>query len=250
MISEKIRPQIVILAAGDQDEIFENAGFNSSRFLIDIQGLPLLYKIVKECELNYTNLVIVMDEEHDLRFELSKAIKIDTRIVSSFEILTVKRTYGSLASAMMAIDHLNETDPILFLPGDIFTGSSLSEFYNHCLNGKLDVGAMSTTSYEDRWAFVKTTNGIMPSQVRTKIAISDETLVGVYFFKSKAMFEKSFEFGLTKSGASKDNFHFSQILMPAIANQLEVQIFKVTEDKVLNLASPGDYRRYQSTRIS
>ena len=235
--------QVLILASGNLDDQFYSAGFESPKFLIKINNEPLFLHCARNLLVNSKSLKIAVHKDFYLNsIEVTKS---SNSLQNAIDFIPVPHTYGATCTALLSGERVEENKPVIIAPADILLEKEiLGSFLNDCLSRDSDVGLISTRGFDDRWSYLQFDSNSNLTRISPKIAISDIRAVGIYFYKDWKTFMKLGEYALINFANEKYPYQLSQTVVSATILGLKVTDYRINENQIVSLASPGDLRKY------
>jgi len=239
---------LVVLAAGNLEEVFNSAGLKSPKNLLIVDDRPLLSSTVLPLGKLASRIYLIIRRVEELEFQTSLKVQssLPTELVKKIECIQIESTGGSLVSSLLGVDSYSATGPLVFQSGDILISSKVNEFISESIRQNVDASILTTQSFEDRWSFVSSGEDGDLLGIYPKLAVSDQVAVGVYFFRDRDSFLKSATHSVLNSNLGETSHHFSRACMSASILGMKVKCIQIPTSDVRFLASPGDYLRYLS----
>jgi len=178
----------VILPMAGRGTRFSNFGYTTPKPFIEINGKSMFLWALKSIEgLHITNLIIIVLEEHRIKYNLDSILKKDC--LYPYKIITLKNvTEGQLCTVMEAEKYINLEEDVLIISSDTLVISNIKDLI-HNKNQKID-GIISTMVSEmgNNWSFVKVDKNNNVIEVAEKNRISNNISTGLYYFKNTKSF--------------------------------------------------------------
>lgn len=218
----------IIVPIAGKSHFFDAKKDGFPKPFIEICGKTMLELFIENYE-NITDkrLIFILKDDENRQFFLSDAIHSLTK--NSCEIITIKnQTSGMVCSTMLAVDFIDNDEPLLIVNMDqIFEcdlNAILKTLYDY------DAGVLTFSSVHPRWAYVKcdAQNFVMESfekQPKSKNAIA-----GFYFFKTGHTFMEA-----AKNIIRKDVNYEGQYFIASVLNELVLK-----NKKILNIPIPKE----------
>jgi len=234
---------IVIPMAGG-DELFQRHGYPYAKSVIEIDGRPLIehafdrLRIVKDAK-----FVFVIRKEDELRFYLRDMLRLlDPEAVV---IRAEGPTAGAACTAMLAVEHIAESEELLIANGDQILGFDLNEALRSFRDRDLDGGTVVFDSVHPRWSFVKTDGDGMVIEAAEKRPISRHATAGVYYFKEGRYFLDAAKSMMRKSASVNDAYFVCPCFNEMILAQRRVSTYEIDRADYISLATPQAIEEYE-----
>ena len=186
--------RIVVPMAG-RGKRFADRGFETPKPFIEIAGKPMfLWALDSLLAFEFSVLILVVLEEHEKEFEVSKLVKnylgreSVTQLggVPHFMVLTIPEvTEGQLCTVLAAKGWLDEEEDVLIAASDTYIRSSLARD----IQNRPDdcAGIISVIDLPgEQWSFAQTDENGRVVQVAEKQRISNYASTGLYYFSKGA----------------------------------------------------------------
>jgi NDP-sugar pyrophosphorylase family protein len=225
-------------------ERLAKAGFSKPKPLIEVAGVPMFIRALKFLKLLKVSfdLHLIIDSRKINSSEI-QVILDQYNIVGNIHTLN-KSTNGS-ADTVMKISHLlAKSDPILIVDCDIeFSSNGFFDYINDEVeNSRYDGCIAFFNSNEDKFSFAEiiTETGLV-SRVAEKEVISNNAIIGAYYFKDFLLFYQAF--GILKSQKLKegDEYFSSKVLGILVRQQNNIKAF---EGRMQNFGSFDDLKKF------
>lgn len=169
-----------MLAAGGS-RAYADAGFFFPKNLTEIAGRPLIeHAIVGLGELAKDHrLVVAVAADEDLRYHTGRVIRL---IEPTAEVVTVGDTSGAACTALIAIDHIPDDEPLLIVSGDAVIEADLAGIVEEFERRRLDAGVVVFEGVHPRWSYVRVDDQGFVIEAAEKRPISRLATAGVYWF--------------------------------------------------------------------
>ena len=198
--------KIIIPLAGPS-EMFQQAGYIYPKPLIEINGVPMIQLVIEQARDidEPCQFVFIIKEEDSIKFHLDNTLRL---LSASCEIVKLKRpTSGSLCSVLMAIDNINDDDSLIILNGDQLLDIEYHDVLNFWRSKNADAGLITFKSVHPRWSYARLENERVV-QTAEKNPISNNAMVGYYFFAHAATFFKA-AFRVIQNDVNFDGSYFT-----------------------------------------
>jgi dTDP-glucose pyrophosphorylase len=230
---------------------FKNVGINIPKPLIKANGVPLfvrsLYGITDVFNINDVKVTCIIQKKHNDEYNLSDSIK---REVPNANVVVLNNpTSGSVETCMSALPYISDTDAILIADCDLewhcynytsFIEMLLRTNYNTSIGGAL----LSFNSYDTRYSYALCDNDNSVIRTAEKSAISNNALVGAYYFNTVDDFCSSAEMLLKKNDLSDIKEYYTSLLYNfLISRGRKVQLFKT--DRLYSFGTPEELYNYE-----
>ena len=221
--------KIVISISGPGDVIKIN-GVDVLKHLVIINNEYFLEKFLKS--INITGqYIFIIQKKYDLIFDLQRILK---SIITDCEIIVLDEFKNGAALTLFELkDKLDLESPVLFLNSDFIIDWNSQNFINFIRNDKCDVCLVTYKSSLPKHSYCEL-NGDKIINVVEKEVISENALVGIYFWsKSKILFnsiEKLIYGKITKNNQYYLSLTFNQI----ITDNHTISNFTVNSIKILD----------------
>ncbi|EAH5676880.1 glycosyl transferase family 2 [Campylobacter upsaliensis] len=192
---------------------------------VEICGKTMLELFIENYAFVENKRFIFILKEEDVRsFHLDEAISVLTHHKAS--ILTTKNeTAGMLCSALLAVELIENDDPLLVVNSDqIFKfdlNAKLAEFENY------DAGVLSFESIHPRFAYVKCDERNLVLEAFEKRPMSKNAVAGFYYFKKGRFFVEAAKRTIRKDMSLNGKFFIAPLL-----NELILQNKKILNNKI------------------
>ena len=235
---------IIITMAG-MGSRFRKAGYEVPKFMIEVKGKTLfewsmesLTDLYKEQDLKC--IFVVRTEDAAREFILDKMRKFEVKNVEVVEIDAL--TDGQATSAMLARPYWNAEEEMVVYNIDTYveSGAIRSEDFRGdgfipCFNAP-----------GDHWSFVKLDEEGRAVEVREKQRISDNCTIGLYYFKSCALYERIYnEYYADESHMEKNEKFIAPLYNYMIEKGMDVRISVIPFEKVHVLGTPEEVRVFE-----
>lgn len=236
---------ILLLMAGPSDA-FREAGYAYPKNLIEINGLPLMQRVTdslaplhRQCN----QVISLVQEEEDSRYHTGEVLHL---LIPSAIVLHVQApTKGAACTALLAIEHINNKEPLLIVNGDQIVVADLVEIVNNFKQRKLDGGIVVFDAVHPRWSYVKCNDEGFVVEAAEKRPISNLATAGLYYFAQGANFVSSVMNMIKKDAQVEGNFYVCPCYNEMILQQARIGISKIPRNCYFSLSHPQGVQAYE-----
>jgi len=232
------RLNIVIPASGHGSR-FAKAGYNLPKPLIEVDGMPMIYKVINNLPKD-AHFIFIVRKEHCEKWNFDKYLK---EIVKDCDIIKVSEvTEGAACSILLAKDFINNNTPLLLANSDQYLEWNPQEFIEECNKIGSD-GVISTFKSSDpKFSYAKLGNEKEVVKVAEKVVISDIATTGIYFWKKGCDFVKYAESMISKNLRFNNEFYTAPVFNEAILDGKEIKTINCKS--FWSLGTPEDLNVY------
>ncbi len=241
---------IIFLMAGN-DAPFKEAGYTFPKNLVEIDGAPLVKRVldgVASIRTDLVNVVCVVPKSENRRQHTGRMIQL---IVPSAHIVeTNSPTGGAACSALLAIQYIARNEPLIIANGDIVIHHPLADVLADFTARGLDAGVIAFRDVHPRWSFVKLGGDGLACELAEKRPISDMATTGFFWFSKGGDFVDAAEKMLLKDGHVDGVFFLAPVLNELILRNQKVGVHIVPKASYFSLKTPQDVRVYEDALVA
>ncbi len=237
MISNS-RATVVITMAG-MGQRFRNVGYKVPKYQIEAHDHSLFYWALTSLRSFYfpaSKFVFIVRAE-DCAQEFIR-YQCDKLSIKNFAVVELDHlTDGQATSAMYAKDFWDNDVPLVIYNIDTFVQPRAIGFPDFDADGWIPCFAGNG----DHWSFVKVNESGFAVDVQEKVRISPHATLGLYWFKSASIFEKSYkEYYLRSSEPLHKERYVAPLYNQMIKAGMKVTVSNVRNEDIYPLGTPEE----------
>lgn len=229
---------IVIPMAGAGSR-FEKAGYTFPKPLIDVNGKPMIQRVIENVNIN-AHYIFIVRKEHREKYNLDMMFKL---FVPSFDIIEVDHlTEGAACTVLLAKDLINNDEPLLSVDSDQIVEWNSNDFMYKMQEQKNDGCITTFTGTHPMWSFVKVNERGFVTETAEKNPISDKAAAGLYYWSKGRYFVQYAEQMIAKNLRVNNEFYVCPIYNQAVQDGKLITTYHI--DKRWSLGIPEDLNYY------
>ena len=236
----------IIIPISSTSRFFPSEEYYFPKPLVDIDGTPLILKVIKNIQKYLTpkKFVFIIPKSLETSFSLANILKLACN--SSVEIVErMEKTNGGLCSSLLAIDSISENHEILVLNMDDIIDFDLKEVIDSFRLNNSDGGLIGFEASHPRWCYLKHDSENLVKMCAEKKVISKIACAGFYYFKNKNLFIQSCMQTMLDGELINGTFYISSAINQLILKGKKVTFFKIPSSKYHSLYSPESIKEYE-----
>jgi dTDP-glucose pyrophosphorylase len=236
----------ILIPLAGSTVFFEGDDWQFPKPLIEINSVPMIQLLIEnlnQIDLD-KNFIFLLKDEDCTKFHLSEIIRLLTN--NKCTIIKIKgETKGALCSALLAIDHINNDDPLLISNGDQLFQNNLNQSISILFDQSVDGGCVVFESVHPRWSFVKVSNEMNIVEASEKRPISKNAIAGLYAFRRGQDFVEAAKEVIRKDSNINGTFYISSVINELILKDLKLTISRVDNKDYFTFYSPHKITEYE-----
>lgn|SRR3990167_1977964 len=228
------KPNILIPMAG-AGKRFAEAGYALPKPLIDINGKPMIQRVVESLNID-GNYIFLVQKEHFEHYHIYDTL--EKFCINSIIVTVDGITEGAACTALLAKKYINYNTPLIIANSDQLVYWNSSQFLAYANN--YDGCIPTFYSQDPKWSYAKLYNGFI-CEVAEKKPISEHATVGIYFFKQGKWFVKAAEQMIESNTRTNNEFYICPVYNEMVANNMKMTIYPVR--KMVGLGTPEDLEK-------
>ncbi len=179
-----MKPLQILMPMGGLGQRFRDAGFDTPKPLIDVNGIPMFKKALSAYN-HYQGekvYIFVIRKDTDDEYNLAQQIK---ELLPDAKIKVLDHnTQGAVETCLVAEDFIDPELPLVIMDCDISfdAGNYFSLIEEAISKNSYDGLLLSFDSQDPRYSFAETDSSNIVTRTAEKVAISNNALMGAYFF--------------------------------------------------------------------
>ncbi len=223
---------------------FAEAGYEKPKPFIDVNGLPMIARVMENLHYPQANYILIgrkehLEQEKELVGEISKKYK--ARFIG-----IDKLTEGTACTVLFARQFINNDAPLLIANSDQLVDISMEDYINDCLEKQMDGSILTFTDAErnPKWSFAKIDENGLVTEVQEKKAISEFATVGIYFFAKGSDFVNGAIDMIVNNDRVNNEFYSCPVYNYLIADDKKIIIYNIEASAMHGLGTPADLTAY------
>jgi dTDP-glucose pyrophosphorylase len=232
--------KILIPMAGEGSR-FAKEGYQFPKPLIDVNGKPMIQRVVENLDFNAEYIFLVRKEHLEKYSGLENTLKQITNNKCKIVIVD-KLTEGAACTALLAKDYINDEDDLLIANSDQIIEYE-QENFNYLRNlTVLDSIVFCFNAVHPKWSFVKTNARGFVTEVAEKNPISNIATCGIYWYRKGSDYVKYAEQMIQKNIRVNNEFYIAPVYNELINDNKTLIPFYV--HKMHGVGTPEDLNSY------
>ena len=235
---------VVVPMAGNGSR-FSQEGYVLPKPLIDVQGKPMIERVVENLNIDGRYIFIVRDA-HLEKYDLEPLLN---RIAPGCIIVpTQGLTEGAACSVLLAAEHIDNDTNLLIANSDQFLEWDSSSFLYESQNADGCISTFEQTDPNDKkWSYAALDDTGFVQRVAEKEVISTHANTGVYFWSRGSDFVKYAQQMIAKDIRTNGEFYIAPIYNEAIGDGKKIRINDCK--KMWGLGVPADLLNFLKNYI-
>ena len=230
--SDKMNVLIPMAGAGSR---FEQAGYTFPKPLIDVNGKPMIQRVVENINIDATHIFIVQKSHYE-KYSLQHTLNL---ISPGCKIVQVDGvTEGAACTTLLAKEYINNDNPLVLANSDQYVDWDSSQYMYSCMTDDIDGSILTFNSTHPKWSYAKTNDQDFVTEVAEKKPISKNATVGIYFWKKGKDYVECAESMINKNIRVNNEFYVCPVYNEAILKHAKIKTFHI--EKMWGLGTPED----------
>jgi dTDP-glucose pyrophosphorylase len=214
---------------------FEQAGYTFPKPLIDVNGKPMIQRVVENLNIDARHIFIVQKSHYE-KYSLQHTLNL---ISPNCEIVQVEgMTEGAACTTLLAKEFINNDEPLILANSDQYVEWESNQFMYSCMADDIDGSILTFRSTHPKWSYAKLNEEGFVTEVAEKKPISDNATVGIYFWKKGSDYVSCAESMVEKNIRVNNEFYVCPVYNEALLIGARVKTFNI--DKMWGLGTPED----------
>jgi NDP-sugar pyrophosphorylase family protein len=179
----------ILVPIAGHDNFFKPEEYFFPKPLVEIGGTPMIELCVRNLVTQFpeAHFLFVVQREHCTRYSLDRMLNILTQGRCTVIPLD-QNTRGALCSALMAIDHIRQDEPLIITNGDQIIDADLAALVARTDRQECDCAVVTFESLHPRWSFVRIGSDGLVCEAAEKRVISRDAIAGFYYYRTGKLF--------------------------------------------------------------
>ncbi|MDD3012982.1 MAG: glycosyltransferase family 2 protein [Candidatus Gastranaerophilales bacterium] len=227
--------KVLVLLAGNSKN-FENQGYIFPKFLIEVDGKPLLQKVIENITtLSDSEFIFVIRKEESERYHYENIIKL---LVPNAKVITVENiTRGAACTALFAIDLINKDEPLIITNGDQYIHEDLDKAIKNFKDRDLDGGIITFDSVHPRWSYVRLDDENFVIETAEKRPISKYATAGFFYFKNGKDYVEAAKNMIRKDAQVDGLYYVCPTYNEMILNHAKIGVYQIDRDNYYSFST-------------
>lgn len=217
--------------------------------------IKTLYEIEKKTVLQYVyeslnqihnaEFIVVLRHEDVLNYHLDDMVRL---MIPQVEVIVADGpTQGSACSCLLAIDQIEEDEPLLVVGSDQLLNINLQTVLDDFTLRDLDGGVIVFDDIHPRWSFVKLDENELVIEAAEKRPISRNATTGFYYFRKGLDFINAVEQMIKKGASTNGQYYVCPCYNEMVLQQKKIGVYRISKKDYFNLNQQkglDDYEAY------
>lgn len=212
----------------------------------EIIGKPMIQKVI-ECLDSISEqkrFIFIINKSDVEKFKLDNVLKLLTN--NNCEIIIQQTiTRGAVCSLLLAMKHLNTSEPLLISNADQIVTHDLNKVVQAFHQPGIDGGVVCFDSLHPHWSYARTTSKMELLEAAEKKPISRNAIAGLYFFNIGKDFVSSAMKTIIKDRSLDDNYYISLVLNEMILENKKMIAYQLQKNEYWSFYSPEKIKEYE-----
>lgn len=224
---------------------FQNAGYTFPKPLIDVNGMPMIQRVISNLNID-ANYIFVVQKEHREKYHLDTMF---TLFVPNFTVIeTDGITEGAACTTLLAKEYIDNDSPLLMANADQLINWNSNEFMYKMQEQHVDGCIITFTSTHPMFSFAKLDERGMVTRVAEKNPISNQATTGHYYWTRGCDYVKYAEQMIAKNTRVNNEFYVCPVYNEAIEDGKTISTYHV--EKMWSLGTPEDLNYYLTHKVN
>ena len=223
---------------------FSSAGYSMPKPFIDIEGLPMISRVLKNLEIKDAKFYLICQNQHLINF---KSIINEIRSSFNVEFIGIEGlTEGTACTVLYAKKYIDNDHPLLIANSDQIVDINIIDFINDSAVRKLDGSILCFKDYDlnPKWSFAKLNSSNLVCEVKEKEPISDNATVGIYLFSKGKFFVDSAIEMIIRNDRVNNEFYTCPVYNYLIQENYKIGIYEIDFSQMHGIGTPNDLKIY------
>jgi NDP-sugar pyrophosphorylase family protein len=224
-----MKPLQILMPMGGLGQRFRDAGINTPKPLIDVNGVPMFRKALAAYD-SYEGEkrhIFVIRKDTDDEYGLARQI---LEILPDAKIKALDHnTRGAVETCLVAEEFIDPNLPLVIMDCDIsFEAGNYFELIKEAVDDNAYDGLLlSFESSDPRYSFAEADENNIVTRTAEKVAISNNALMGAYFFtKASSFLDSAHELVSRDISADMKEYYVSLIYNILIGQRRKIGLAK------------------------
>jgi len=230
--------KIVVPMAGAGSR-FEKAGYTFPKPLIEVQGQPMIAKVVENLNLQ-GQYIFLVQKTHYEKYDLKGLLNM---IAPGCEIVQIDGlTEGAACTVLKAKQFIDNNEPLIIANSDQWIKWNSFETISSFNHKDSDGGILTFKSVHPKHSFAKVDGDGWVSEVAEKNPISNDATVGIYHWKRGSDFVKYAEQMIARNIRTNNEFYVCPVFNEAIKDGKKIKASLV--DQMWGMGTPEELNNF------
>ena len=213
--------------------------------LVEIDGKPMIQVVVENLRFSQPHRFIFLIRKEDaVRFHLESVLNL---VADHPRMIHVDRpTAGAACTALLAIDDINNDEPLLVANADQKIDAHIEEICQDFLNRGLDGGIITFESLHPRWSYVRMDEEGLVVEAAEKHPISRHATAGIYFFRHGKDFVQSVMEMVKKQVMVDGQYYICPAYNQMVLHSKKIGVFALKKGQFHPLGTPENVLEYEA----
>jgi len=223
---------------------FFNAGFDKPKYMLELDGVSVFSKAVISFKYYFNKesfIFIIRNIYNTEQFVKNEVTKLG---ITDYRIITLNHeTKGQAETVFIATQELKSDEPIIIFNIDTFRKNYRKpEFISEC-DGYLEV----FNGLGHHWSFVAPKDFENVERTAEKDRISDLCSNGLYYFKSKNIFEEAYSNAVSTNSSINGEYYVAPLYNRLIETGKIVKYMKVDLNEIEFCGTPVEFANLKTS---
>jgi len=232
---------IVIPMAGSGSR-FADAGYNKPKPFIDVNGLPMIERVLANLQQPDSRFILIVRAEHKKQ-ESAYFESLRERYPVAL-VTTDQMTEGACCTILLAARLINNNEPLLLANSDQLVDMHIGDFIADADRRGLDGSVLTFHATHEKWSYAKTSENGLVTEVKEKQVISDQATVGIYYFARGKDFVQYAAEMIAHNDRFNNEFYTCPVYNYVIKDGHKIGIYEISESQMHGLGTPEDLQEY------
>lgn len=235
----------ILVPMAGKSQYFSESEFPFPKPLIEIGQKTIIEHVIQNLSSAGADVqfIFVLSSADCRKFHLDSTLNIITDHKCRIVRLD-NETKGAACSALMAISHIANHNPLIIANSDQLFDDSLKDLIAGM--GDADAGVLTFESVHPRWSYVRLNEQGLVVETAEKRPISRQAIAGLYYFRYGKDFVEAAMRSIQKDSSVNGNFYIAPTLNEMILVGKTIRTMKVDAERYHTFYTPQKIKEYES----
>jgi len=241
----------ILFPIAGANQYFPEIEYPFPKPLIEINGKTIIESVINNyCSIKSEKRFIFIVNRKDCdKYHLDNVLTI--LVKNQCEIIKIdNETKGAACSALMAIKHVNNLEPLIIANADQLINLNLSKIIKQFTDAGADAGVVTFDSVHPRWSYIRLDDGGMIVETAEKRPISMNAIAGFYYFSEGVTFVESTMRMIKKDATVDGFFYIAPVLNEVILEGKKIIHYVIDNKNYHTFYSPQKIKEFEKTHLS